>query len=99
MEIPKHTESHRRLERLAGDWMGEELLFPSPWDPKGGPAISRLTAHMGLDGFFLVTDYVQERDGRISYRGHGLYGWDAQQGVYTMHWFDSMGSGPGQGAR
>ncbi|MEK7820622.1 MAG: MotA/TolQ/ExbB proton channel family protein, partial [Pseudomonadota bacterium] len=43
---------------------------------------------------FLITDYAQERDGKIHYRGHGAYGGDAARGRYTMYWFDSMGSDP-----
>ena len=49
---------------------------------------------MGLDGFFLISDYTETRGGRVSYRGHGVYGWDPQDQCYTMHWFDGMGSIP-----
>ncbi|MFN7973494.1 MAG: DUF1579 family protein [Acidobacteriota bacterium] len=88
--MPQVSAEHRKLESLAGSWAGEETLFPSPWDAKGGTAMGRITARIDLDGFFLVTDYVEERGGKVSYRGHGVYGWD--KGSYTMHWFDSMGS-------
>jgi uncharacterized protein YndB with AHSA1/START domain len=92
-DMPQPGDEHRRLEALAGDWTAEETLHPSPWDPKGGPAVGRIRARMDLDGFFLVTDYVQERGGRTSYRGHGVFGWDSGERCYTMHWFDSLGSG------
>lgn len=48
---------------------------------------------MGLDGFFLLTDYEEERGGQVAFRGHGVYGWDQREQCYTMHWFDSMGDG------
>ena len=70
-------------------------MSPSPWDPKGGTATSRTSTRLELGGFFLLTDYVQERDGRVSYRGHGVVGWDAGQERFTLYWFNSMGIDPG----
>jgi hypothetical protein len=93
MEMPRLLDEHRRLKALAGDWVGEETILPSPWDPKGGKGAGRFVARLDLNGFFLVADYVQERSGQVTYRGHGVYGYDPQQTCYTMHWFDSMGSG------
>ena len=92
MAMPALTEKHKKLAALAGTWVGEETIHPSPWDPKGGTGNGRMDSRIDLDGFFLVTDYVQERGGQICYRGHGVYGWDAGAGRYTMHWFDSIGS-------
>src|SRR5215472_2647983 len=87
----KPVEEHRKLENFVGKWIGEETLKPSPWDPKGGKAKARLTSKLDLDGFFLITDYQQERDGKVSYRGHGVYGYDSNRKQYAMFWFDSMG--------
>jgi hypothetical protein len=28
----------------------------------------------------------------VSYKGHGVFGYDTGKKCYTMHWFDSMGS-------
>ncbi len=91
MEMPKPQEEHRKLQALAGNWVGEETIYPSPWDPKGGTATARVQSRLDLDGFFLITDYVEERGGRASYRGHGVFGWDPEEKCYTMHWFDSTG--------
>ena len=99
MEMPKVLEEHKRLKALAGNWTGEEKLHPSPWDPKGGDATSRFQARFDLEDFFLIADYVEERGGQVAYRGHGVYGYDPQQKQYTLHWFDSMGSGTPQPAR
>lgn len=93
MDMPRPSDAHRKLQALAGAWKAEEQIFPSPWDPKGGPALGKITARTDLDGFFLISDYVEERNGRISYRGHGVYGWDEKNQTYTMYWFDSMGGG------
>jgi len=92
MQMPTVQEQHKKLHTLAGTWVGEETLNPSPWDPKGGPATARVETRVALDGFFVTTDYVQERGGQVSYRGHGVFGWDPSEKCYTLHWFDSMGS-------
>lgn len=99
MEMPKVTKEHQKLEALAGSWAGEEKINPSPWDPKGGPATSTTESRMDIDGFFLISDYVEKRNGEISYRGHGVFGWNPQEKCYQMWWFDSMGAGSGEAAR
>ena len=91
MEMPKVLDEHKKLSAMAGNWAGEEKIHPSPWDPKGGGAAARFQTRLDLEGFFLIADYTQERGGQVSYRGHGVYGYDAQEKSYTMHWFDSMG--------
>ncbi len=98
MEMPKPSDRHRKLEALAGTWIGEETMFPSPWDPKGGTAVGRTHARMDLDGFFLLSDYTQERDGQVGYRGHGVFGWNPKAQRYSMHWFDGMGGIPPEAA-
>jgi hypothetical protein len=54
-----------------------------------------MTCGLDLDGFFVVCDAAQERSGEVSYRGHGVFGYDGQKQKYTMHWFDVMGVDPG----
>ena len=93
MQMPQVQDQHRKLQALVGKWVGEEKLHPSPWDPKGGPAVAKVESRLSVGGFFLITDYTQERDGKVSYEGHGVYGWDGREHCYTMHWFDSMGGG------
>jgi hypothetical protein len=92
-DSPKPGPELQRLAQLAGDWVGEETLFPSPWDPKGGRAASTWNARVGLDGLYLISDYAQERDGRVCFRGHGVCGWDPAKSAHTMYWFDSMSVG------
>jgi len=64
-----------------------------------GGATGRIQSRVDLDGFFIVSDYVEERGGQTGYRGHGVFGYDPQAKRYTMHWFDSMGSGTPSPAR
>ena len=94
MEMPKPTDAHRRLDKLAGQWSGEEKIYPSPFDPQGGTAIARLENRLALDGFAVVQDYEQERNGKINFRGHSVFRYDAMQQCYEIHWFDSMGFAP-----
>ncbi len=94
MEMPKPTPGHLMLEKLAGSWEGEETMHPSQWDPKGGIAIGRNKHELSLGGFALIADYEQERDGAITFTGHGVYTYNPNDDFYSLHWFDCMGSPP-----
>lgn len=94
MGMPKPTPGHLMLEKLAGFWEGEETMLPSQWDPNGGVAIGRNKHELSLDGFALISDYEQERDGAITFTGHGVYTYDPEEERYSLHWFDCMGSSP-----
>ena len=91
MQMPQVQDQHRKLKALAGTWAGDEKLHPSPWDPQGGTGLGKTVARVDLDGFFVISDYTQERGGKVTYRGHGVFGWDSTQKCYVMFWFDSMG--------
>ncbi|OGF11788.1 MAG: hypothetical protein A2W00_14985 [Candidatus Eisenbacteria bacterium RBG_16_71_46] len=94
MDMPKPTAAHRKLERIVGHWRGEERMHPSPWSPQGGTATGHSRGRLALDGFAVIVDYEQESGGHVTFRGHGVYTYDAQDGCYVLHWFDSMGSRP-----
>jgi hypothetical protein len=91
--MPQPTDEHKKLHVLAGSWEGEEKISPSPWGP-GGPAVGRFEGRVAVDGFYVVNDYVEEKDGRVVFRGHSVFGWDAAEKTYTWYWFDSMGMVP-----
>jgi hypothetical protein len=94
MEMPKPSAGHSRLRTLAGHWEGEETMHPSQWDPKGGTAAGRTTSRMALNGFALISDYEQERGGVITFSGHGVMTFEPKSDLYTLTWFDCMGSPP-----
>jgi Protein of unknown function (DUF1579) len=93
MQMPTPTDEHKRLHKLAGTWEGEETMSASPWGP-GGKARGRSVMKLECDGFFVSQDYLQQKDGQISYRGHGLFGYDAGQKRFAWYWVDSMGQVP-----
>ena len=92
MEMPKPTVHHQKLDRLVGRWTGTETMLPSQWDPQGGTATGRNHTRMALDGFAVITDYEQERDGVITFRGHGVMTYEPNEECYVLYWFDSLGS-------
>ncbi len=96
--MPRPNEHHQKLHRLAGTYVGEETLHPSPWSP-GGSATGRNVGRVDLDGFFVIQDYQQERNGQVTFRGHGLFGWDDRARSYLWYWVDSMGEMPAAPAR
>ena len=59
--MPKPTKQHLKLKRFVGQWEGKEKLSPSPWGP-GGEATGRYTGRLDLEGFFVIQDYVEEKD-------------------------------------
>lgn len=91
MQMPEVTDAHRRLEMLVGIWKGEETLNPSPWDPKGGTATGIVKNRLALDGFAVIQDYEQIRDGKTTFKGHGVFQWDPKTSQYALYWWDSMG--------
>lgn len=99
MEMPKPAPAHEKLHAMIGTWTGQETMHPSPWDPEGCTATGLIEARLALDGMFVISDYREERQGKLAFRGHGVYGWDEKRGEYTMYWFDSMGSTPAGPAR
>ncbi len=92
MDMPKPSAGHLLLEKLSGTWEGEETMYPSQWDPKGGVAIGRNQHKLSLGGFALISEYEQERDGAITFTGHGVYTYAPDEDRYYLHWFDCMGS-------
>ena len=81
-----------------GEWVGEETLFPSPWDPAGGEARAELTRIQTLNGFGVIDVYRQTRADGAQFDGHAVLQHDAATGEYVMHWFDHMGHFPFRGS-
>jgi hypothetical protein len=84
---------HARLAAFAGEWNGEEVVFPSRWTA-GGPATSHTVARMDLNGFYLIQDSVQMRDGKQIFATHGIFTWDREDRTYKLFWYDSLGYTP-----
>ena len=94
MKMPKPTKAHKKLDALLGDWTGDEVMHPSPWDPHGGKAKGKYTVRAIAGGFGLAQDYEQKCGGKVTFTGHGVLGYDQQQQCYLWHWSDSMGGVP-----
>ena len=84
---------HARLAAFAGEWDGEEVVFPSRWTA-GGLATSHVVARMDLNGFYLIQDSVQTRDGQPIFATHGLFTYDRDDRTYKLFWYDSLGYTP-----
>ena len=84
---------HARLAAFAGEWDGEEVVFPSRWTA-GGPATSHVVARMDLNGFYLIQDSVQKRDGQQIFATHGIFTYDRDDRTCKLFWYDSLGYTP-----
>lgn len=76
---------------FVGDWGGdEELHDDTGWAARGRLA-GRSTVRVALEGLAVVADYEQSRDGRVVFRGHGLFTYDSDRASYVLHWFGGTG--------
>src|SRR5881392_1897246 len=75
LAAPTPLEEHRKLAVFAGEWTGEEMVYPSRWTA-GGPATSHVVARIGLNGFYLIQDTRQIRDGKETFATHGVFTYD-----------------------
>lgn len=87
------SAAHQRLQALVGAWRGEEEVAATQWTD-AGTATSEVLAEAEFGGLFVVQRYRQRRDGTISFGAHNVFGFDQQNGLATMHQFDSMGFVP-----
>ena len=87
------SAGHQRLQALVGAWRGEEEVAATQWTDAGA-ATSEVQAEAQFGGLFVVQRYRQRRDGTISFGSHNVFGFDQQNGLATMHQFDSMGFVP-----
>jgi hypothetical protein len=90
LAAPTPLAEHRRLAAFAGEWSGEEVVYPSRWN-EGGPASSHVIARIDLNGFYLIQDTRQMRDGKETFAAHGLFTYDRDERLYKLFWHDSLG--------
>jgi hypothetical protein len=93
LAAPSPLPEHHKLAAFAGEWNGEETVFASRWTA-AGPATSRVKAHMALNGFYLIQDTVQMREGKEAFATHGLFTYDREDRTYKLFWHDSLGYYP-----
>jgi hypothetical protein len=58
------------------------------------PPRDAATIRVAVDGFFLVQDYVEVKDGKTVFRGHGIFGWDAPAADVHLVLVRQHGTGP-----
>lgn len=93
LAAPSPLPEHHKLSVFAGEWNGEEMVYPSRWT-KGGPATSRVSARMDLNGFYLIQDARQVVDGKETFATHALFTYDREDRTYKLFWHDSLGYYP-----
>src|ERR1700710_1742492 len=93
LAAPTPLEEHRKLAVFAGEWSGDEMVYPSRWTA-GGPAKAHVTARIDLNGFYLIQDARQTRDGKELFASHGVFTYDREDRLYKLFWHDSLGYSP-----
>ena len=84
LAAPTPLAEHRKLAAFAGEWNGEETVHPSRW-VAGGPATSHITARIDLNGFYLIQDTRQMREGKETFATHGVFTYDREDPVSYTH--------------
>jgi hypothetical protein len=93
LAAPSPLPEHKKLGVFAGEWAGEEVVYPSRWNA-GGPATSHVVARIDLNGFYLIQDMRQMRDGKEIFATHALFTYDRDDRLYKLFWHDSLGYYP-----
>ncbi len=93
MESQTLGKEHKRLEQMVGRWVGEEEMPPGQWAPDGFVAKGVSECRLALNGLAAIVDDEQSKEDHVSFAGHAVYTYDAAEGCYLLHWFDSMGKG------
>src|SRR5258708_5644322 len=93
LAAPTPLEEHRKLAVFGGRGGGAGMVYPSGGNG-GGPATSHVVARIDLNGFYLIQDTRQTRDGRESFASHGLFTYDREDRLYKLFWHDSLGYYP-----
>ena len=100
MELAKTNENHKLLSSLDGNWTYTIKMW---MDPSGKPQESKGTAvrKSMLDGRYVAMDVTGKiqmpgLDGKpkeMTFKGHGLEGYDNVKKKFVGAWMDNMGTG------
>jgi len=86
-DLPKPGKEHSLLkQQFEGDW---DAVMRHEKDGKKEESKGSETNKMAFDGYWLVTDFKGEHDGK-TYVGHGAIGYDPVKKKYVMTWIDNM---------
>ena len=92
MEMPDPEACRVALERIVGDWEGQETMHPAPYNPLGGTAVGLSRNRLVLDGLAVIEDYEHRPRGQVSYRRHAITSYDSSEKQYVRYQWDSMGN-------
>src|SRR5258708_20784769 len=93
LAAPTPLEAHRKLAAFAGEWRGEETVFPSRWNA-GGPATSHVVARIHLNGFYLIQDTRHMRGGKERFAPHRVLPYNPGDRLYKFLVHQSLCSNP-----
>lgn len=84
--MPDTSGNLVRLHAFLGEWVGDEVLHPSPWNATRAQASARVTGALAVDGRVVVRDEARTSTAR-SERVHAVLGYDPHVGRYVLDRF------------
>ena len=84
--MPDTSAEYHRLHALAGEWVGDDTLHPSPWNEARGHATTEVVARLAFDGGVIVVDETRARGDGVE-RVHVVFGFDAHAGRFVLDRF------------
>ena len=94
LAAPTPLEEHRKLAAFAGEWSGEEVVYPSRWNAGRPRHLACRRAHRSQR---LLSDPGHPPDRATARRASpptALFTYDREDRLYKLFWHDSLGYYP-----
>ena len=91
LAAPSPLPEHKRLAVFAGEWSGEETVYPSRWTAGGSRHLAGQRAHRSQRLLPDPGHACRCRDGKESFATHGVFTYDREDRTYKLFWHDSLG--------
>ena len=89
--FPKPTAHHLAQKEQAGTWTAVARMYADPAKPPTVFSKGTETNTLVAGGLWLKSEFKADMMG-MAFEGHGLFGYDTQQGAHVGSWVDNSGT-------
>ena len=94
MQRPAPGPERTKLGFLTGTFTTETHMPPSPMNPEEVVGHGTSTMAYGVDSMWVLLDDESDNPVLGKYKAHGVLGYDAMDGKYTLSMFNNFGDAP-----